>query len=235
MEYPCRDPNDFTGDPLTFIQPRKVVISVIKKTVKLIYEPEIFLPEGSTYIVYINGVIIDRNGASEKVYTVSQTAGLNFAVVPIAPSIINPNYDPLCGIVVNMFNNIEKDVIEVGDGYIYPNIPTSIEYFDKIKLNYVPVSAGVLSKSIRRGSVARLAAGRRELVNGKFINKPAGDLRCVQKIQDYFYSTQYDQQANRTAPILTYSSYKLPAFRTARSVNLDNGKVPLDSVEVVKL
>ncbi len=97
----CRAPNDFAGDPELLINPISASIFVTQGLASLKYTTTQVLPLGTTFTVYFNHVIIDRNGHSNKVYQYEDIMNLiNFAVVPVAPGVDQTDYDPLVQILI---------------------------------------------------------------------------------------------------------------------------------------
>lgn len=125
-----------------------------------------------------------------------------------------------------------SDPILWTDYYVCPNRPITEEHFNTVRNNYISPEAKQLGFTVTRGTVVRLKANRRRLVNHEIITKPAGQPHQVLKIDDYRYFTQFDQQAFQTNPRLNIpcQPYRFPATATTVFATTAEGKVPLSDL-----
>lgn len=232
----CRCTNDFTDDLADQIQPVLVDISVKLLRFTIYFDLLQTFPTGTTFLLYMNNVVVDRDTQNAKAYTfvlADLKQLVNFVVIPVAPGVDFPEYDPLCDQTGIQAFPIQKDIALVDDQYIWQCDPKTQVYNGKEYDNFIGVSKNALGLSVTKGMSARLAPGRRELVNGQFINKPAGPVRKVIGIRDYRHVSPFDKQGWNGDPVVTYKCKFIPARPGVSVIRIAEGAMPTDKVEMI--
>jgi len=230
----CRRTDDFTSDLASEIQPVLVDISVKLLRFTVYFDLLQTFPEGTTFLLYVNGSIVDREASNAKAYSfiLADLQYLtDFVVIPVAPGIDYPGYDPLCGQTDVQTFRIQKDIALASDQYVWQCDPKSETYKGYVYDNFIGVGRKALGLTVNKGMTARLAAGRRAMVSEQ--HKPAGPNRKVLGIRDYRYASQFDKQGWIGDPRVTYKCKFIPAKPQVSVIRIAEGAMPTNEVEMI--
>jgi len=232
----CRRTDDFTDDLNDEIRPVLVDISVKLLQFTIYFDLKRIFPAGTTFLLYVNGLVVDRNTSNAKAYSfvLADLGSLNnFIVIPVAPGVDYSGYDPLCGQTGIQEFPIQKDIALVSDNYIWQCDPKVNTYKGKDYDNYIGVDKVALGLTVTKGMTARLAPNRRALVNGQFIDKSAGPHRKVLGIRDYRVAPPFDKKGWVGDPTVTYKCKFIPARPGVSAIRIAEGVIPTNNVEMI--
>jgi hypothetical protein len=232
----CTKPDDFQEDSTIYIDPCRIELIYRIKSVKYVWVPNTKLPLGTKFYIYLDGQILSRDGKPNDEYAISKDIFLtasNFAVVPVTAAADAPDYDPLCGTVINRFTNINRDVILPSDQFTCAKREVTYNHFGKTRKNYVDPAWKVQVFNVKKGSLVRLKE-RRRLVGTEIITKPASPARPIMVVQDYRYDGQFDQQQYQLNPRHRPACKPYPANAGYIFITTESGVYPMSELELVK-
>jgi hypothetical protein len=235
----CTVTGDFTGQPLDLVNPDHVEISYTYSKVTLFYFANVATQPGNQFLVYFNGEIVDRHGQSGKSYsrTPRELVDLKTFAVIVIPGGLPDDYNPLCGVEVDMFEKVYKDITLPEDNYTCEGPPIEENINGTIRANYVKPEWDQKGHSICPNSKVTLKA-RTKLMNGELVDKPESSVRPVLVVRDYRFFTNFDFQAYKAARLraVPCSPYRFVSYKTGNFVTLsDSGHVSLDEIDIKKL
>lgn len=226
--------SDYDVNPLDRVEPIDVKMSIQFQYLILNYQTNIKLEPNSQFLIYVNGLIYDRNGYSGKKYLIPLNILVNykyFAVTVIKNGLSNI-YDPFNGVEYNMFSLIFKDIVLSSDRYVCGS-PQIFNSNDLNKPNFIPSSYNQKGITICNNDIVDINE-RIRLIGDKLVNKPAIKKQLVLKVNDYRYFTEWDIQAFRTGKIrqVPCSPYRKLSYKTCSKATIGSNKFPISDLTV---